>query len=289
MPPKKKGGKTATATATSTTPASKKRGRPAASTKKNNNNSKDVIEITDDDDDNQPLTMSRNKSNSSSSSSLKRSTLSTTSSKVVKKETETLESFISSHADENSGNVEIAQFEGFFGALGVDLSTIDPYIFFWKMNVQGCWCATQDELKEGFGKHGVIFPGGKKKCNAVTLVSKWKKELQTEMGAFKEFHTFVFNFIRASPSAKVIHLELDDDTTGEETLRMVLQLLPTRPKFSIDTLIDYLKEQKKPLNQDHWKQLVRFLTTMNGKCDGYDDAFFPTILDTLAERCAKTE
>lgn len=200
------------------------------------------------------------------------------------------EAFLKSCVTEEGGDIEVEHFEGLFGGLGLDLASIDPYIFFWKVGVKGCWCATQAELKEGFRANGVQVSKSAKgfsSSNTNKLVAQWKKSLQTDMPAFKEFHTFVFNFIRASQSAKVIHLELEEDTTGQDTLRMVLQLLPTRPKFSIDTLIDYLKQQKKPLNQDHWKQVVRFLTTMNGKCDGYDDAFFPTIFDNLAERCAK--
>ena len=45
--------------------------------------------------------------------------------------------FLKSCSDEG-GDVDVSRFEQFFGSLGLDLASIDPFIFFWKMGVTGC-------------------------------------------------------------------------------------------------------------------------------------------------------
>ena len=174
------------------------------------------------------------------------------------------------------GDLTVEQFEAFFTGLGLDLATVDPFILLWKMECKGCWSATKEELMSGFGEHQLD------ERNVRANVASWKQKIQKDYDTFKAFYSFIFNFIRNSTSASVIQFE-----ECGETLGLVLKLTPKPFTFPVNDCLSYLKEKNKPLNSDHWKQLLRFLTTMPPSCDGYDEAFFPSLFDDLAEKCAK--
>lgn len=153
--------------------------------------------------------------------------------------------------------------------LGIDVE--DPVLLTiaWKGKAALPFQVTRDEWARAMGTIGV---DSKDKLKAA--LPKLRTELKTDQRAFKDFYSYVFDFVKETPQAKVL--------PNDVAVSYWKMLLADRRWQHLDAWCHFIGEKyKKAITKDTWRQLLDF---MQSDLEAYDaDGAWPLTMDDFVE------
>lgn len=178
----------------------------------------------------------------------------------------------------DADEIDVSNFQTLFEPMAIDMATVEPYVFMFKMHAVGCFVLQKDEFLNGMAHEGLTPDKTVKQ-----KVAKWIQTLQSSDDEFSDFWEFCFKFSRNSASAKVLPME-----DAIEPIKVILGIRSRYTYTKVSTFLDYLTAKVKTISFDLWKQILKFLQTIKPDCTNYDeDACWNTAIDDYVETVKK--
>lgn len=176
--------------------------------------------------------------------------------------------------------LSLAEFPALFDAIGVDISTVDAYVFCFKLRCAGCWTIEKSELLNGLPLLGLPM------ISPAILANKlpcWKREVSASVASFKEFYTWAFQFVKVTRSSLLVPV----DEALPSIMKALFSVAPPLP-FPAQAVIEDIVTHHKFVSHDLWLGILLFSSVIKPDLSNYDETVcWNSAIDDFVERWRK--